>query len=44
MTAWYYAKDGQQNGPVSTDEILRLVGTGSIGPRGLVWREGMVEW
>ena len=44
MTAWYYAKDGQQNGPVSTDEILRLVGTGSIGPRDLVWREGMVEW
>ena len=44
MTAWYYAKDGQQNGPVSTDEILRLFGTSTIGPKDLVWREGMVEW
>jgi hypothetical protein len=44
MTAWYYSKGGQQNGPVSTDEILRLFGTGSIGPRDLVWREGMVDW
>lgn len=44
MTAWYYSKGGQQNGPVSTDEIIRLFGTGSIGPRDLVWREGMVDW
>jgi hypothetical protein len=44
MTAWYYAKDGQRNGPVSTDEIIRLFGTGSIGPKDLVWCEGMVDW
>jgi hypothetical protein len=44
MTAWYYSKNGQQNGPVSTDEIIRLFGTGSIGPKDLVWREGMVDW
>ncbi|MCW1883901.1 GYF domain-containing protein [Luteolibacter flavescens] len=44
MSAWYYAKDGQQHGPVSTDEIVRLFGTGSISPGDLVWREGMVDW
>lgn len=44
MSAWYYAKGGQQNGPVSTDEIVRLFGTGSIGPNDLVWHEGMVDW
>jgi len=44
MSAWYYARGGQQNGPVSTDEIIRLFGTGSISPGDLVWREGMVDW
>lgn len=44
MTAWYYAKDSQQNGPVSTDEIVRLLATGTIGAKDLVWHEGMTDW
>ncbi len=44
MNAWFYAKDGQRNGPVSLDEMIRLRGTGTLGPRDLVWCEGMSEW
>jgi hypothetical protein len=44
MNVWFYAKDGQRNGPVSLDEMIRLRGTGSVGPRDLVWCEGMSEW
>lgn len=44
MIAWYYSKDGQQNGPVSQEELVRLVGTGSVGAGDLVWREGMTDW
>jgi uncharacterized membrane protein len=44
MIAWYYSKDGQQHGPVSQEELFRLIGTGSVGARDLVWREGMTDW
>jgi hypothetical protein len=44
MKSWYYAKDGRQQGPVSTDEIVRLFATGSIAPTDLVWHEGMKDW
>ncbi len=44
MNSWYYAKDGQQNGPVPLEDLVRLVGTGTVAPTDLVWREGMKDW
>jgi hypothetical protein len=44
MIAWYYAKDGRQNGPVSLEELIRLRATGTITSQDLVWREGMDGW
>lgn len=44
MIAWYYAKDGRQNGPVSLEELIRLLATGTISAGDLVWREGMAAW
>lgn len=44
MSTWYYAIGKQQNGPISLDEIRRLVASGTIRPEGLVWREGMSQW
>jgi hypothetical protein len=41
---WYYAKDGQQQGPVDDAELARLVGAKTILPTTLVWREGLAEW
>lgn len=41
---WYYAEGGQQRGPVSQEELQRLVTAGTIAPSALVWKEGMGSW
>src|SRR5262249_1394904 len=41
---WYYAKNGQQLGPVSTETLQRLAETGQLQPSDLVWKEGMPSW
>lgn len=41
---WYYVGDAVQKGPVSAQEIERLLGVGRIEPTTLVWREGMPTW
>ncbi len=41
---WYFAQDGQQNGPYSDEVVQQLVNTGSIDAATLVWREGMTDW
>jgi uncharacterized RDD family membrane protein YckC len=41
---WYYAKDGQQVGPVGESEWTQLLSLGTITPSTLVWREGMANW
>lgn len=42
--AWYYAKDGNQIGPVPSDELKSLLRDGTIGPDDLLWREGFPDW
>lgn len=41
---FYYSLNGQQQGPVSEDELRQMVATGVLTPDTLVWREGMAEW
>jgi uncharacterized RDD family membrane protein YckC len=41
---WYYAKEGQQTGPVDEAALNDLVRTGVIREDTLVWREGMPSW
>jgi hypothetical protein len=41
---WFYAKNGSQQGPLSTDEIKNRIAMGEIGPSDLAWREGMSDW
>lgn len=41
---WYYAKEGQQAGPIDDAELSRLVTSGAIAGSTLVWREGMAQW
>ena len=41
---WYYALNGQQNGPVPEQELTRLVATGNINAGTLIWRDGMADW
>jgi len=41
---WYYASEGQQNGPHSEETIRELAKSGVIGESTLVWRDGMSDW
>ena len=41
---WFYAKDGQQIGPVEFSEIERLRSEGQLTDDTLVWQEGMANW
>lgn len=41
---WYYAVNNQQLGPVSEAELRDLADRGKLGPRDLVWKDGMPQW
>jgi hypothetical protein len=41
---WYYLCAGKQAGPVSTDDLRRLVGAGQLGDADEVWRVGTPDW
>lgn len=41
---WYYAVEGNSNGPVSEAELQELVTVGTIRSDTLVWQEGMEDW
>lgn len=41
---WYYANEGQRQGPISTEEFARLVAAGTVRDDTLVWRAGMTGW
>jgi GYF domain 2 len=41
---WFYAKDGQQIGPVEFSEIERLRSEGQLTDDTLVWQQGMTNW
>jgi len=44
MAAWWYADKGKKTGPVETEELGRLLQTGRIEHRTMVWQEGMEAW
>lgn len=41
---WYYARGGQQLGPVSADEVKSKLSSGELSGQDLVWQEGMGNW
>lgn len=41
---WYYAKDGQRQGPVSLAELKELVTTGALHGEDLIWNASMSSW
>jgi len=44
MRAWYYAQNGQQQGPVTEEELRTLIAQRRISPDNLVWSAGMSDW
>lgn len=41
---WYYAKNGQQNGPVETETLAQLYQSGQIAASDLVWNDTLADW
>jgi len=41
---YYYARNGQQFGPHSEEELRGLVANGQVGPNDPVWKQGMQDW
>lgn len=41
---WYYAINGDRHGPVSNEELARLVAAGTVTGETLVWRQGLAQW
>ena len=41
---WFYALNGQQQGPVTDSQLDDLQRTGKLAANTLVWRDGMAEW
>lgn len=41
---WYFAENGQQQGPVTPAQLGHLAATGRVGPATLVWRPGLPQW
>ena len=44
MSQWYYSKNNQRQGPVSSEQLKQLAATGQLQPSDLVWKEGMAQW
>ena len=43
-TQWYYAQNGEQKGPVSTEALCDMITTGQFSLDDLVWKTGLAEW
>lgn len=44
MTQWYYKKDGEKQGPVTSEQLKELATSGELQRTDSVWREGMIKW
>jgi GYF domain 2 len=44
MPNWFYAANGQQQGPFGDAQIRDLIGNGTVRADTLVWTEGMAGW
>lgn len=44
MAQWYFSSNGQQEGPVSVEELTSMAQSGRVGPATLVWTQGMTQW
>ncbi len=43
-TEWFYARGGQQSGPVTFDQLKELARSGGLDAKDLVWTSSMKDW
>jgi hypothetical protein len=44
VAVWYFSRNGQPHGPVTSSELQQLARTGALSPQEHVWKEGMKDW
>lgn len=44
MTTWYYAREGQQHGPHTEEELRRFLAEGRLASSELIWKAGLPGW
>lgn len=44
MNEWFYARGGQQGGPVTFNQLKELARNGELGAKDLVWTSTMKDW
>jgi GYF domain 2 len=44
MSQWFFAANGQQQGPYPEDQFRNLIASGAVRADTLVWTEGMTGW
>ena len=44
MSTWWYVSGSERMGPVSDDDLHRLLISGTITSSSLVWKTGMAGW
>ena len=41
---WFYMLNGEQQGPVTQEQIQQMIGIGNLKPTDHVWMDGMADW
>ena len=41
---WYYAKEGEQLGPITETDMRGLLASGQLSPEAMIWKQGMGNW
>jgi hypothetical protein len=41
---WFYTRNGEKHGPVSSTELRQLATRGQLLPTDLIWKQGMAQW
>ena len=44
MSDWWYVSNGERQGPISNNELCRLLIDGTLTSTSLVWTRGMKDW
>ncbi len=44
MAEWYYILEGEEQGPISEDDLKHIFDSGALPLTTPVWREGMDDW
>jgi hypothetical protein len=42
--AWHFSRNGQSEGPISSDQLKQMAAAGELAPADMIWKDGMADW